>query len=240
MSDRYSLFVTSSVQAKSCHVVSKKESGIKQVNLIELYTSEGCSSCPPAEKWLNSLYNQKDLFKTFIPVAFHVNYWDYLGHKDLLGSKDFADKQRAYASTWNTRTIYTPGFVLNGDEWKPLYRSLPKKSSKNVGNLKVERTKKNEFKVNFEKEGKYMLHVAFLNSDISTKVRRGENAGRNLKHFFVASDWQMFPLNGKKDLDIKLKEETKKKYKYKEQQTLFWVTKTDHPKPIQSLAACFN
>lgn len=240
LGDRYSLFVSSSVQAKSCHAITKKESGEKQVNLIELYTSEGCSSCPPAEKWLNSLYDKKDLFKTFIPVAFHVNYWDYLGHKDDLGSKDFADKQRALASVWGSRTIYTPGFVLNGDEWKPLYRTLPKKSSKNVGNLSVEKKKKNSFEINFQKEGSYMLHVAYLNNDISTKVRRGENAGRTLKHFFVASDWQMFPINGKSKKTIQIKEASKKKYKYKEQQILFWITSRDNPKPIQSLAGCFN
>jgi len=54
-------------------------SSTQQVNLIELYTSEGCSSCPPADKWLNSLKEQQGLWTEFIPLAFHVDYWDYIG-----------------------------------------------------------------------------------------------------------------------------------------------------------------
>ena len=60
-----------------------------KVSLIELYTSEGCSSCPRADEWLNKLKEHKNLFKTFIPLAFHVTYWDFIGWKDSFGKKYF-------------------------------------------------------------------------------------------------------------------------------------------------------
>ncbi|MCW8988476.1 MAG: DUF1223 domain-containing protein, partial [Gammaproteobacteria bacterium] len=95
------------------------ESGIKKNTLIELYTSEGCSSCPPAEKYLNNFTKKKDLWKTWIPVAFHVDYWDYIGWKDRFAEKKFAQRQRQYAQLKRASTVYTPAFMVNGDSWRP-------------------------------------------------------------------------------------------------------------------------
>jgi len=81
--------------------------------LLELFTSEGCSSCPPAETWLSGLKSAPGLWKEFVPVSFHVDYWDHLGWKDAWGTKAFSDRQRAYARNWQTDSIYTPGFVLD-------------------------------------------------------------------------------------------------------------------------------
>src|SRR5689334_11142529 len=64
-----------------------------QTPLLELFTSEGCSSCPPAEKWLTGLKPSSGLWKDFVPVAFHVDYWDYLGWRDPWSSKTFTDRQ---------------------------------------------------------------------------------------------------------------------------------------------------
>ena len=94
------------------------QSSESQVSLVELFTSEGCSSCPPAEKWLSDLKAAPGLWKHFVPVAFHVDYWDYLGWRDPWASKAFSDRQRAYAQLWRGDSIYTPGFVLNGQEWR--------------------------------------------------------------------------------------------------------------------------
>src|SRR6266704_4673726 len=73
------------------------QSSGEQVALLELYTSEGCSSCPPAETWLSRLKESPGLWKDFVPVAFHVDYWDYLGWRDPWSSKTFIYRQHAYA-----------------------------------------------------------------------------------------------------------------------------------------------
>src|SRR4029077_9083235 len=64
------------------------ESGDTQSSLIELFTSEGCSSCPPAEKWLSALKSSSDLWKKAVPVAFHVDYWDHLGWRDRFANQN--------------------------------------------------------------------------------------------------------------------------------------------------------
>src|SRR5262249_27401056 len=89
-----------------------------QTALVELYTSEGCSSCPPAEAWLSRLKDDSALWKNFVPVAFHVDYWDYLGWRDPWAATSFSERQRSYADSWSAVSVYTPGFVLNGKEWR--------------------------------------------------------------------------------------------------------------------------
>src|SRR5512140_2722359 len=92
------------------------QSGPAQTTLLELFTSEGCNSCPPAERWLTSLKASPGLWKEFVPVAFHVDYWDRTGWRDPWSSQAFSDRQRAYAASWNNKSVYTPGFVLDGTE----------------------------------------------------------------------------------------------------------------------------
>src|SRR5690348_8781739 len=70
------------------------ESGDTQTPLLELYTSEGCSSCPPAEAWLSQLKKSPKLWKDFVPVSFHVDYWDYLGWKDPFAMKAYSRRQQ--------------------------------------------------------------------------------------------------------------------------------------------------
>src|SRR5580700_10527630 len=88
------------------------QSAEAQTALVELYTSEGCSSCPPSESWLSRLKEKPGLWNEFVPVAFHVDYWDYLGWRDKWSNKQFSDRQRAYAGVWASENIYTPEFVL--------------------------------------------------------------------------------------------------------------------------------
>jgi hypothetical protein len=74
------------------------ESGEVQNSLIELFTSEGCSSCPPAEKWISALKSNQDLWKKTVPVAFHVDYWDRLGWRDRFAKPEFTSRQQHYAA----------------------------------------------------------------------------------------------------------------------------------------------
>src|SRR6059058_108688 len=115
------------------------ESGDTQNSLIELFTSEGCSSCPPAEKWLSALKSSSDLWKKAVPVAFHVDYWDHLGWRDRFAKPEFTSRQRRYAAAWGGDSVYTPGFVVNGREWRDWFgnRALWRERPATAGNLRV-------------------------------------------------------------------------------------------------------
>ena len=73
------------------------ESGAERVNLVELYTSEGCSSCPPADRWLSGLRRNRGLWQQVVPLAFHVDYWDNLGWRDQFADASWSERQRQYA-----------------------------------------------------------------------------------------------------------------------------------------------
>jgi len=159
--------------------------------LIELYTSEGCSSCPPAEVWLSRLKESPDLWKDFVPLAFHVDYWDYLGWGDPWANKSFSDRQRAYAKQWRSDSIYTPGFVLNGKEWRDWSgrKDGPKSAGVKTGVLTVSSSDTNRWQVSFAPanatSANYEVHAALLAGGLSSNVKTGENRGRLLNHDFV-------------------------------------------------------
>jgi hypothetical protein len=108
----------------------------KQVNLVELYTSEGCSSCPPADKWLGKLKQQSGLWTEFIPIAFHVDYWDYIGWQDPYAHQRHTVRQSRYQANNNIRSIYTPGVittVTNGSHGIiVIYQNLKKTMQANL------------------------------------------------------------------------------------------------------------
>ena len=89
-----------------------------QFPLIDLYTSEGCSSSPRADRWLTSLKHNQGLWSKFFPIVFHVDYWDYIGWKDPLASKQFSQRQQRYPKEFNEATVYTPGMRKAGEEWR--------------------------------------------------------------------------------------------------------------------------
>jgi hypothetical protein len=80
--------------------------------VVELFTSQGCASCPPADALLTSLAGRDDL----VALAYHVDYWDYIGWEDTFGDKGFSDRQRGYAKSWGSSRIFTPQMVINGAE----------------------------------------------------------------------------------------------------------------------------
>jgi hypothetical protein len=169
---------------------TKFESGSQQTALIELYTSEGCSSCPPAEAWFSQLKDDPGLWKRFVPIAFHVDYWDRLGWRDRFSSKQWTERQTRYASVWKSESIYTPAVVQNGRElrnWSSAKVSSP--NEKAAGVLTAKTTDGKNIAVEFRpadaSDGSWEAHVALLASGVSSKVDAGENRGRNLKHDFV-------------------------------------------------------
>src|SRR5712691_2100571 len=127
------------------------ESGAQQTALIELFTSEGCSSCPPAETWLGRLKTDPGLWKKFVPVAFHVDYWDRLGWRDRFASKQFTERQSRYAAKWQTESVYTPAVVLNGSErrnWSSL-NPAAQPNEKHTGVLSATTTDGKAFAIEF-------------------------------------------------------------------------------------------
>jgi hypothetical protein len=158
-----------------------------RTHLLELYSSEGCSSCPPAEAWLGSLRDDPGLWRDFVPVAFHVVYWDHLGWRDRFASKEYTARQYAYASRWSSDSVYTPGFVLDGVEWRRASGQHPPLSSaEKAGILSVEYAADGVCRVQFTGPGDCDVHVALLGAGITSSVRAGENVGRTLHHDFVA------------------------------------------------------
>src|SRR5262245_11683203 len=160
--------------------------------LLELYTSEGCSSCPPAEAWLSRIKENPKLWKDFVPVAFHVDYWDYLGWADPLGAADYSERQRAYAAAWKSRSVYTPGFVLDGQEWRGHLSpdKPPDSSHRTPGTLILSSDDGKSWLLRFEPVsrslyGPVVFYVALLGFELSTDVKAGENRGRTLQHDFV-------------------------------------------------------
>jgi hypothetical protein len=176
-------------------------SGPAQVALVELYTSEGCSSCPPAEKWLGELKDAPALWRDFVPVAFHVNYWDHLGWKDALASQPFTAREHAYAEAWRASSVYTPCFVRNGEEWRPRGSPAEGRGRADAGSLTLRwRATDTTCLVDYTpaagtKPGeKFEIAVALLGGGIVNDVRRGENSGRTLRHEFVALRLETRPL----------------------------------------------
>jgi hypothetical protein len=167
------------------------QSSDRQAALLELYTSEGCSSCPPAESWLNGLKNDSGLWSNFVPVAFHVDYWNNLGWRDELSNRRFSDRQRDYATAWNSDTIYTPEFVLNGREWHNGFglKGAPGLSQTTAGILKVNSEDTNHWQVSFIPAGPpatgYEMNAVLSVSGLNSNVTAGENAGRHLRHDFA-------------------------------------------------------
>jgi hypothetical protein len=167
------------------------ESTETPVTLIELFTSEGCSSCPPADAWVSKLKTSPDLWKSVVPVVFHVDYWNGLGWPDRFATRGNTDRQHRYAAAWRSNSVYTPGFVLNGREWRGWFQreSLPAPSPAKVGRLQVTLRDRTHADVTFTPLGSapkpLLVVIALLGGNLESDVKRGENSGRRLRHDFV-------------------------------------------------------
>jgi hypothetical protein len=232
-----SIFLSTAVEAESIVF----QSGETQISLIELYSSEGCSSCPPAEKWLTNLKESPGLWKAFVPVCFHVDYWDYLGWKDDLGSPQFTKRQRTSAQYLKLDSVYTPGFLVNGREWRGWFdgkKSFPLTSEK-IGQLKVTMQKPLEFQIQFQPLSnppyKYRIEVALMGMAMTSRVTAGENKGKTLQHDFAVLGHKTRELAGEgRDLEATLILPPPR-MKAQEYSVAIWVTKHDNPMPLQAV-----
>jgi hypothetical protein len=186
------------------------ESPEQQVGLLELYTSEGCSSCPPADRWLTALKDDPRLWQGFIPIALHVDYWDYIGWKDRFASPAHSRRQRQYSKEQSLKAVYTPGFVYNGSEWRQWYRNrsanFPAGNTPGVlqihiedESVQVQFTPGDDAGFALTKPVDLQLNLALLGFGLETEVRAGENKGKKLPHDFVVLGMKqsvLSPVNG--------------------------------------------
>ena len=166
--------------------------------LVELFTSEGCHNCPPADKWLSNLADSRELWSEVVPLAFHVDYWNKLGWKDRFSESKYSDRQRHYQKHGNIGSVYTPGFVIAGHEWSGWFRgqNLPENNKNEANQLKLQLTD-NKFNLFYDHNQQKTGHanVVLLGMGLKTPVKRGENRGKLLRHDFVVLDWQKLPAN---------------------------------------------
>ena len=176
--------VAQAAHAESNGVITA-QSPKNRVVLLELYTSEGCSSCPPAEKWLSSLKDSGVSSQQLIPLAFHVTYWDYIGWQDQFASERHDQRQRRTARYNSQRTIYTPQFVLGGNDYRTYNRFTSDVreivSQESPVDLKLSAKKADASKVDVELVADVgrsdvkdvALYIAVYENDLSVDVEYG-------------------------------------------------------------------
>jgi len=168
-------------------------SGDRQTAVVELYTSEGCSSCPRADRWLEKLVTTPQQDLDLLALAFHVDYWDHLGWKDRFSNVDYTKRQRVLGANNRQRTIYTPEFFVNGKEARgsgnilnkiqqtnqqPASITLQLTVSREQSELVVAVQTPSELDNGEPIQHRYLVYE----NKLSTDVKRGENSGKVLRH----------------------------------------------------------
>ena len=183
--------------------------------LVELFTSQGCSSCPAADKNLRDVIQEAEKEgKPVYGLSFHVDYWNYIGWKDPYSSKEFTERQQTYSQKVPLSSMYTPQIVVNGhDEFvgsnkkgvetsidfslhqQPTYQI-------SISALTVSGDKVNlKYSLNKDPSGEF-LNLAVVERDVKNFVPRGENSGKHLQHDNVVRAFKTFPLKRQGELTL--------------------------------------
>jgi hypothetical protein len=198
----YALLLSAALFAPIAPAIAgcEAKSGDSTVALLELYTSEGCSSCPPADKFVSELPRSGFQSDRVVPLAFHVDYWNYLGWTDPFSQSDFTRRQRDFARLTNAATVYTPELVLGGSEYRRWWggsferavrqvnRTAPRadialKLDRDTTTLRVDGRASVRDKSSDRRSAH--LYVALFQNNLSNKIDAGENSGHTLNHSFV-------------------------------------------------------
>lgn len=165
-------------------------SGERLTPVIELYTSEGCSSCPPADQWLSTLKG-----KPVVAQAFHVGYWDYIGWKDRFATAANTTRQRHIGLANGLVGVYTPQVVRNGKDWRS-YRTAFDSAEAARASIVLRRDALTSQRDDFEARvtpsagvGSWEAYWTVTEHGHSSRVKSGENAGEFLKHDFVVRQY---------------------------------------------------
>jgi hypothetical protein len=225
------------------------KSSSRSTPLVELYTSEGCSSCPPADRWFSTLRAQADA-GAVVPIAFHVDYWNNLGWKDAYSDARFTQRQRDFAHAVGARFVYTPQLVLAGRDF-PDWRG-------GAGTKAIEASRAQASRAELEVTGSatsprvvatlapglrtsdLALVVAVTQDGIETKVKAGENRGETLRHDFVARDVRVersWSSAAKPSIDTRVEFMPRPDWKTDQMRVVAFVQDIRTGQVLQSLAA---
>jgi hypothetical protein len=232
------------------------KSGATTVPLLELYTSEGCSSCPPADKWLSGIITDK-----VTPLAFHVDYWDYIGWKDKFSKAEYSDRQRKIAAFGGAGFVYTPQFVINGRDFKGWDNSRLNQSvtaSQKIAsraNLSLDAVQENgkiilkttaQLTNSADAQNKIKdtdVFVAIYENKLVSQVKAGENSGRELKHDYVVRElFGAYQINNQNEFSKNFTlspEWAKRGYKFENMGAVMFVQNSQTGEILQSLALKF-
>ncbi len=224
-------FFVGSIQAQTF------QSSQKKTPLLELYSSQGCSSCPPAERWISSQIHHPQLWQKFIPVVFHVDYWNDLGWKDPYSKKLFSQRQRNYHSQDAVSSVYTPGVIFNGEEWRGWYRGNPLPSNIETSKILSATLKNNTLNVHYPHKSPLVLNVALLGTGIKTHVQSGENSGELFTEDFVVLNFKtLTSKNGEWTVALNIQSP----FKVQRYALAIWVNKINNLQPIQATGGWIN
>lgn len=179
------------------------------VVVVELYTSQGCSSCPPADEFLSMLASDPRI----LPLALHVDYWDYIGWEDKFAQAKFSDRQRAYAKAIGSRTIYTPQLIIGGAD--RIEGFAPEETAERLRDHLAGAT---PVRLTVTREGDKLVIRAEADPPLTEPVRvqlvryrpeetvmieRGENAGKTITYRNIVTSWEpVQDWGGKEPLEV--------------------------------------
>lgn len=216
------------------------ESPAQRVTVVELFTSHGCSSCPPADAWLRRFTADPGLWQKVIPLAFHVDYWDYLGWQDRFASPAYSRRQRDYRHSGGLGSVYTPGVLVNGHEWRGWYHGsdLPAPEATPVGRLTLQVEPDHTALLwlsqdaQLEREG-LQANLAVLGVGMQSRIGGGENSGRRLGEDFVVLGERTAAATDRPDTwrlawpDLKQRDGDR-------HAVVAWLSRGDDPTPLQA------
>lgn len=180
------------------------ESGARRVPLLELYTSEGCNSCPPADRWVSGLPARGLAPDRVVVLAFHVDYWNYLGWTDPFSKAEHSARQRAASLRNRARFVYTPQLLLNGrdyrrgtlrDDFADQVEAIKRDAAGAKISLSLHRDDRDFLVASAvasvsdpRERGGARAYLALYENNLSNQVTAGENRGKRLQHDFVVRE----------------------------------------------------
>ncbi len=159
--------------------------------VVELYTSEGCSSCPPADRWLSTLKAPAAQGRV-VAQAFHVGYWDYIGWVDRFAAPSHTARQKELAAIHRARNIYTPQLVRDGQDWRQWGGALPDATQPARASIRMEQSAPGTVEAEVAPAagtGTWSAYWSVTEHGHSSKVKAGENSGELLQHDFVVRQY---------------------------------------------------